>query len=377
MEQIPLWLWGVLGLLVAALVIQLYYYLTVFSKVAFYQPSGRGYVETPEVSVIIAARNEAKNLSQNLPAILQQDYPDYEVVVVNDGSWDNSLEVLETLEKEYPHLKIVDYKEQEKYPKGKKFALMLGIKAAKNEVLLFTDADCIPAGPNWIREMAGSYSSQTQIVLGYSPYTRSNTFLNLIIRYETFTTALLYFSWALKGKAYMGVGRNLSYSKNLFFKVKGFASHQHILSGDDDLFVNETATKTNVAIQLNPESFVSTDPKTNWGDWMRQKTRHMSTGKYYKSGDKVRLGLYYGSLLCFYASLIASLILCLPYTELLQAIAIFYGLRLMVQYIIGFMAAKRLKETSLLFFLPFLDLFFIFYFLINGSRALFVKQKVW
>jgi cellulose synthase/poly-beta-1,6-N-acetylglucosamine synthase-like glycosyltransferase len=377
MENIAPWVWLIAGIFVLTLLVQLYYYLAVFSKLAFYTATPKGYGEQTGVSVIIAARNESKNLSKNLPAILEQEYPDYEVVVVNDGSWDDSIEVLEAFERQYPHLRIVDYKEQEKYPKGKKFALMLGIKAAKHEVLLFTDADCMPAGPQWLSLMVSNYLTGKQIVLGYSPFTRNSTLLNLVIRFETFTTAMLYFSMALKGKAYMGVGRNLSYTKSLFFKVKGFASHQHIMSGDDDLFVNETATATNTAIELHPDSFVRTEPKTTWGDWMRQKTRHMSTGKYYKSADKRRLGMFYGSWALFYVTLMASIIFFVNQPQLLQTIAALYGIRLLVQYIIGYMAAKRLKENSLLFFLPVLDVFFVFFFLINGTRALFVKPKVW
>lgn len=159
--------------------------------------------------------------------------------------------------------------------------------------------------------------------------------------------------------------------------MKGFASHQHIMSGDDDLFVNETATATNVAIEIHHDSFVTTEPKTTWGDWMHQKARHMSTGKYYKPSDKLRLGLFYSSWVAFYCSLIAANVLLLPYPDLLKAIAALYGIRLLVQYIIGYMAAKRLKENSLLYFLPFLDLVYVFYFLVNGTRALFVKPKVW
>jgi poly-beta-1,6-N-acetyl-D-glucosamine synthase len=376
MPEIPFYAWLIIAILALALLVQLYYYLAVFSRLAFFKAPQKTFSSEP-VSVIIAARNEAKNLMKNLESILRQEYPSYEVVVVNDGSWDSTLEVLEAYEKEYPHLKIVNYKEQEKYPKGKKFALMLGIKAAAHETLVFTDADCVPASPNWLQQMAGNYGSKKAIVLGYSPYNRYPNLLSLMISFETFTTAMLYFSWALKKKPYMGVGRNLSYQKQLFFKVKGFASHQHVLSGDDDLFVNETATADNVAVELSPESFVYTEPKKSWGEWMHQKARHMSTGKYYKMSDKVRLGLYYLSLALFYLLFITSLIVCFPFTDLLRTALIFFGLRLVVQYSISYITAKRLKETKLLLFLPLLDLIFIFYFMITASRALFVKSKIW
>lgn len=377
MEVFSPFLLAVLALLALSALVQIYYCLGVFSKLAFFKVGQNPVHPQHPVSVIMAARNESQNLQRNLPLLLEQDYPDFEVVVVNDCSWDSSQELLEEMEKQYPRLKVVNHIEQEKYPKGKKFALMLGIKAAKHDVLLFTDADCTPASKHWLAHMQACHNATAAIVLGYSPYRHYNKFLNLMIRFETFMTALLYFSYALKGKAYMGVGRNLSYTKSLFFKVKGFANHQHIMSGDDDLFVNETASNNNVAVQLHPESFMYSEPKKTWGDWMRQKARHMSTGKYYKTADKVRLGMYYGSLTLFYASLIAALVMSLGLIPVLQGIGALYLFRLLVQGTVFYLAAVRLQEKSLLFFLPLLDFIFIFYFLLTGLRALFIKPKVW
>ncbi|MBI3232587.1 MAG: glycosyltransferase [Bacteroidetes bacterium] len=251
----------VLVLLANCFIIQWLYHLLMFSKLALYKPyKGKPLDNNQPVSVIIAARNEYLNLEKHLPSILEQDYPNYEVIVVNDCSWDQTAVLLERLQSQYPHLHIVTIHEQEKYPTGKKFAVTLGIKAAQNELLVFTDADCKPQSRKWLSLMASNFSHQKQIVLGYSPYSKQSGVLNMFIRFETMLTAMFYFSYALIKDAYMGVGRNLAYKRSLFFSVKGFASHNHIISGDDDLFVNETSTPSNVAIELRKDSFMTSEP---------------------------------------------------------------------------------------------------------------------
>ena len=218
-------------------------------------------------------------LRKYIHVVLEQVYPDFEVIVVNDCSWDESGIYLEELQNKYKHLKIVTIKEQEKYRHAKKFALTLGIKSAKNDILLFTDADCMPASSTWIRDMHAHFNSGTEIVLGYGSYRKEKGFLNKMIRFDTFFIALQYFSFALTGMPYMGVGRNLSYRKSLFFGTKGFARHYHLLSGDDDLFVNENATDKNTEIEIQPDSFTYSDPKKTFGEWFRQKARHIGDRK--------------------------------------------------------------------------------------------------
>jgi biofilm PGA synthesis N-glycosyltransferase PgaC len=359
----------------AACLVQLYYMLAYFSRLAFYKAGkSKETLDFQPVSVIIVARNEHKNLQKNLKVILEQDYPDYEVIVVNNGSWDKSQEYLEQLEEHYAHLKLVKIIEQEKYPKGKKFGLTLGIKAASNEWLLLTDSDCQPAGKNWISSMRKHFVQDTSIVLGYSPYHKKPGVLNLFIRFETFQTALQYLSFALNRKAYMGVGRNLAYRKSLFFSVKGFASHNHIISGDDDLFVNETADQKNTAVCIDPEAFVYSDPKEDFNSWYRQKTRHLHTGKYYNTSSKALLAGLSLSHLLFYSALITGFFI----TDMPYILLIIYGLRLLFQLVIYGCAMKKLRENTLIYFLPLLDLLYFFYYLLLGIRTLFSgKRKTW
>ncbi|MGY4536782.1 biofilm PGA synthesis N-glycosyltransferase PgaC [Mucilaginibacter sp. UYNi724] len=325
------------------------------------------------ISVIISARNEARNLIQNLPYILQQNYPDYEVVVINDCSSDNSHEVLQDIQREFAHLKVVTITEHVRFKTGKKFALTLGIKAAKHEHLLFTDADCKPATLNWITRMAAKFIGDTQIILGYSPYTHTGNLLNPFVRFETLKTALNYLSAALNGNAYMGIGRNLAYTKTLFFGAKGFAAHMHVISGDDDLFVNQNSTATNTVIEIHPDTFTYTDAKTTLGSWFRQKKRHMGVGKLYKNNHRRMLSFDAVSGFLFYVLFI----LCLVFKfEPLLAIGVVV-FRLALQLIIYRKVFKRLACGDLVWSLPFVDMIYYIYLNVFGLIGTFIKTTRW
>ncbi|WP_236634438.1 glycosyltransferase [Pedobacter antarcticus] len=295
------------GALLFCFAIQLYFSLFVHLKLVTVSVEEIPDQSLEPISVIICARNEADNLSQYLPLVLEQNYPNFEVIVVNDRSWDRTREVLETLSEQYKNLKIVKVPEGEKFIAGKKFAVTMGIKAASNEWLVFTDADCSPASPNWLLGMQQPADEQVSIVLGYSPYMRSRGILNSLIRFETFFTAINYLSFALKGMPYMGVGRNMAYKRSLFFKNRGFAAHMHIPSGDDDLFVNANATSRNTEIRINPDAHVWSVPNTTLGAYLRQKKRHFGAGKFYKKSHQFILSLQIIAQFLFYALLTALL----------------------------------------------------------------------
>lgn len=351
--------------------IQLYFYLFWFTGI--FKPASKSPAKEEPVSVILCARNNRKGLEQHLSAILNQRYKEFEVIVVNDGSTDESKDWLDKMDAEFERLKVIHLDIDDRYHRGKKFAQTIGIKAAKHPRLIFTDTDCEPVSEHWIREMSKSYSKGTEIVLGVSNYKRAARFLNWLIQLETFHTALLYVNFALKGRAYMGVGRNLSYQRELFFKVKGFASHQHLISGDDDLFVNETATQNNVSVCLSPEAMTISDPPKNFSAWYRQKMRHFSTGKRYRGRDKFSLGLYYFSLLFFYLFLVATFF----FPNWWQYAIGIFGLRLMVQAIVLHKNMKALQYLPYYFLFPFMDLGMLFIQIFIGIRGYFSKPLAW
>ena len=258
-------------LFIVVVAIQLFYYLIVFGKFAYAKVKKNTPKKTP-VSVIVCAKNEAENVTQFIPLLAEQDYPDFEIVLIDDASSDDTLEIFEAFEKQYSNVRLVKVKNIEAFWGNKKFALTLGIKAAKKEYLLFTDADCYPTSKDWIKEMSSHFTQQKTIILGYGAYEKiSGSFLNKIIRFETMLTAVQCFSWAKMGHPYMGVGRNLAYKKEEFFNVNGFIEHMKIRSGDDDLFINQAAKGKNTTICFTPESFTYSKPKTSFKEWFTQK----------------------------------------------------------------------------------------------------------
>jgi glycosyltransferase involved in cell wall biosynthesis len=351
----PLWLIPIL-FLVSAL-IQLIYYLGVYSKILFYKEKEEK-IHNPPVSVIICARDEETNLEKNLPSILEQEYNNYEVVVVNDSSTDDTDIVLQRFSKKYSHLKTTEIKKDQKFTHGKKLALTIGIKAAKNEWLLFTDADCYPVSKKWIKEMAKNFDDNTSIVLGYGGYQKTPSFLNTLIRFDTIIIALQYFTYALSGFPYMGVGRNMAYRKSIFFKNKGFAGHYHIDSGSDDIFINQTANKHNTKIEISPDSIVRSEPNKNIPGWFKQKKRHLTTARFYNKKTKFRLLTEIFSRLSFYGLFVLSLIF---FTEYYLYIIGIFLIRYIVQLIVFHKITKRLNEKYLLIVSLFYDLLLPFF----------------
>lgn len=331
------------------LVFQLIYQLVSYRRLLFYKAPENDTINAsklPPVSIIICAKNEARNLERFLPTVLEQDYPSFQVVVVNDCSEDRSEEVLEQLRNKYDHLYFTNVKSDPIYRHGKKLAVTLGIKASKYEHLIFTDADCVPPGKEWLKSMAQNFSEEKKIVLGVSPYEQSKGLLGQVIAYETLQTAIAYISSALRGKTYMGLGRNMGYTKSLFYDNKGFSGHTHLLSGDDDLFINKAATKDNVAVELSAKSVITSVPETHWNEWFKQKRRHLTTGKLYKSEQKIRFTIEGAQGLLFYCTFI-TLMAMLSYPLILGGVFIF---RLLMNSTFRIISAKKMHFTKAFFF---------------------------
>jgi len=253
--------------------LQVLVYFLVFGQVAFHRSKPVAMQQWPALSVIVAARNEADNLVEYLPKVLEQDYPNFEVIVVDDCSVDETPDVLRAMQQRYPHLKVTAVKENREFEGGKKFALTLGIKKAANNKLIFIDADCYPTSKNWLKLMSNALD-KSKIVLGYGALEKENSLLNALLQFETATIALQYLGLAKIGMPYMAVGRNLAYHQDLFFENKGFSNHMHLKSGDDDLFINEVATSRNTSVVFNYEAFTYSPAKNTWNNYLKQKTRH-------------------------------------------------------------------------------------------------------
>ncbi|MCK5775579.1 MAG: glycosyltransferase [Bacteroidales bacterium] len=342
----------VFGIFVLAFLVQMLYIWGISARLAFYKSKSDKRIEKP-VSVVVTSKDDYYFLQKYLPLILEQDYPDYEVVLVNDHSDDETDLYLKQLSKKYPHLKVVNMSFSVSFYPGKKFPLSIGIKSAKNDILLLTDADCRVNSKDWIRNMQQGFDESTQIILGYGPYQPQKGLLNTLIRYYSFFTASQYLSFALAKMPYMGVGRNLAYRKSLFYKNKGFISHYKVPSGDDDLFVNETANTKNVKICIHKDAYTYSEPKTTFTQWIQQKRRHLSTGKLYKRKHQFMLSLYPFSLLVFYSLFAWQMISGF----LLYFVMALFTIRLISFLIIQKTTMDKLGEKKLFLTSPLLELF--------------------
>ena len=343
--------WAMLGVLIGAFLAQVIYILTVYVRIPLWKPKPK--TETLEgVSVVVCAKNEERNLRELIPLLMEQNYPTFQVVVVDDNSWDDTQDTLKAFQVSYPNLHCIHLDEDKQQMQGKKFALTLGIKGAKYEQLLLTDADCRPNSKNWILEMtAGLNHNGTDICLGFSPYQKEKGLLNALIRFDAFQAGINFLGLSICGVPYMGVGRNLAYKKELFFKNSGFRSHMHLLSGDDDLFINEVANKQNTTVALIEDSHTFSFAKTTWRDWWVQKKRHLTTANNYKFFHKVLLMIWPSSFTLLWLN---AIIWAVMHNQFLIG-----GGALLLRYLILLVtlhgAMKRLKQRSLFWASPLLE----------------------
>lgn len=355
---------GLLALLLVAFLVQLYFYLRYFWGIIRHRKEVENEEivfneHQPPVSVVICARDEEENLRKFLPFVLEQEYPEYEVIVVNDGSTDLTEDFLSLMTKQYSHLRTTFVPEGATNLSTKKLGVTLGIKAAKYDYILLTDADCMPEGKEWIARMMRNFTDEVEFVLGYGGYLKKKGFLNKLIKYDTLFIAIQYLGMAEAHRPYMGVGRNLAYRKETFFRMKGFASSLNLASGDDDLLVNQGSTKENTVIEVSKESTTWSEPKTKFKNWYIQKERHLSVANNYNFKSKARLAGEPISRGIFYLSaLVLGVIGICTFNWIELGIALLLLLvRFGIQLYVINQSAKTLGEQRFYFTIPLFDLF--------------------
>lgn len=358
--------WGFIGVVF----FQILWYLIVFLRVAIHKNEFKGSgSDLPPVSIVICARNEYNNLMNHLPILLKQDYPKFEIVIVNDCSDDETEFLLRNFQLENDNIAVINFRKNYNFFSGKKFPLSLGIRSAKYDTIVLTDADCYPTSEQWLRGMTKPYSSEsTELVLGYGGYEKRKTLINKLIRFETLHIAMQYIGLALCGLPYMGVGRNLSYKRGLFYKNNGFIYHYKITSGDDDLFVNEVANSQNTRVVIDKEAMTLSIPKTTFKQWIKQKTRHLSTAKHYKFRDKLLLMLYPMTTLAFYT--LFTILMC--YKFYYPVVLSVFGFRLALQMLIFWLASRKFNEHKIWLLTPFLEIILL---IINTFTLSFTRQR--
>jgi poly-beta-1,6-N-acetyl-D-glucosamine synthase len=330
--------------------------------------------EKPGVSVVVCAKNEYENLQKLIPALLSQKYPDFEIILVDDKSSDETYDYAIDLEQREKKFRLLRIDATPDHIHNKKYAITLGVKSAKNDIILLTDADCLPASESWIHEMSKGFSDEKkQFVLGYSQYRSEKSFLSTFINYETLLTGTHYIGIGLLGNPYMGVGRNLAYRKSVFLKNNGFGRLQGIVGGDDDLIINQHARKRNTSIVLSEQAMVYSMPKTSIKDFLLQKTRHLSVGRHYRKSDRLLLGLLITSKCTFWISFIAAIM------AVNQTILIGGGFLLVMVSLLTSISAlkKKTGDNTGIWMFPLLDILYLFYYITTGLKVLFTKKIKW
>ena len=361
MEKIfVIWIWNFsfvelsLLLLVAfSFFVQVYYNLKYFlSATKGKQSEG----DSPDdVSVIVCARNEEANLMELIPVIMEQEFPKFQLIVVNDSSWDDTADILKALQVSYPGMHIIEINEDKQMMQGKKFALTLGIKAAMYDIVLLTDADCRPTGSNWITEMTKGVGERKEIALGFSGYKRYPGYLNKLIRFDAFIAGLNYLGFAKTGRPYMGVGRNLCYTKTAFFRIGGFKTHYKLASGDDDLFVKEASTARNTQNVFHYAAQTISEPHKTFAKWSFQKKRHFTTAPLYKGSVKFSLMLWPFTYFLLWIAVVTLSILY-PNPALWGFLGGFIFVRYVIQFIVLNISCNKLKiSKDILWLFPLLE----------------------
>lgn len=343
-----------MGLFLLCWWMQLRFLWRYFRLVAFAEVPDTGGDEIPSVAIVVCAKNAKDHLSRHLPALLSQEHPDFEIWVIDDWSDDGTAELVKALQSQHVHLNYYHASEACRNYPGKKKALEEGIRQTNKSVVLLTDADCAPNSPHWAMHMSRGLGKQYELSLGYGAYHVQSGWLNRLIQYDTFYTAIQYFGFALAGFPYMGVGRNLAYTRVIFDRSNGFADHLDHFSGDDDLFVNRVAKRENTRVHPSPEAHTTSIPPQSFRGWVKQKVRHQSAGGRYKEEDLLRLGLLHGSQ--FFMYILGILLLWEPSWRW-WALSLL-GLRWIFQWLIYLKIFHRFGIGRKFYFIPCYEIFF-------------------
>lgn len=359
---------------ISSAAIQSLFFILVLIAFLVYKHPKKTANEIPGISVVICAKNEFDNLKALIPKLLDQAFKSFEIILVDDRSVDDTYEYAINLEQKEEKFKLVRIDSTPDHINNKKYAITLGVRAAKFDHIILTDADCIPETDQWVNEISQGFGTdKKKFVIGYSQYLKTNGLLNYFIKYETLLTAINYLGIGLLGRPYMAVGRNIGYRKSFFLENNGFGKFQSVVGGDDDLLVNQYAKRKNTSFILSPASTIYSKPKTKLSEYILQKTRHLSVGKHYRKTDKLLLGLLSLSKIIFWISFIAAIM------SVFQTYFVLGGFLLVMVLLLTslLMFKKKTGDKSSIWMFPFLDIIFIFYYISTGLKVLFTKKVRW
>lgn len=350
---------AILILFVATTAIQLAYYYIVYGKFVFRRKKEALSLREVPLSVVVVVRDNASQVLQTLPRLLEQQYPNYEIVVVNDRCPDEqSLFAINEYRKRYSNVKFIDLRDAVSTSRGYKMATSMGIKCASYDNIVVTGPDCLPSSEHWLANISQKFQNSKKIVLGYSTFIKRKTPYNIFLHFDKVVGALQYFSHALWNSTYRGDFNNIAFARNLFYNQKGFTSFNHLEWGEEDLFISRIATPTNVSVEYSPESSIIKQNIPSYGYWRLHKISLFYTRKFNSLKNKLLLSFYNITNLLFYTLLVFGIVFCLKAPAILYSIIGVAVARIASLYIVFGIGAKKLNERQIIPHLLFYDLLF-------------------
>ena len=357
--------------------IQLVYYYVIYGRFAFYRKKAAlGFRDIP-ISVVIVVRDDAAQVLQTLPYLLEQQYAFFEIVIVNDRSRDeNSLLAIKEYKERYPNIKIVDLSTAVSTSRGKKMAISMGIKCASYDHILLTSPNCKPASRQWLSLMAQNFQFQHRIVLGYNTFDKKKGPYSHFLHFDNLVSAMQYFSHALMHSTYRGDINNLAFIRPLFYQQKGFISYNHLLYGEEDIFIYRAATKNNTAIEFSPDATTVRQHTPQYRFWRMHKISLFFTRKYNSLKNRLLLGFYELTNLLFYVFLVLAILAALHQPLALYIILGIAALRIASMYVVMGISAKKLQEKQIIPYFLFYDILFSLLNPLYWLSAKFNHQKI-
>lgn len=359
------------GVLFLSFIFLILYYSLIYLRLGIFKNKKREEKRTREpVSVVVYTKNQAYLLKDKLFSLLEQEYPDYEVIVVNHASQDETSFVLKVYTETYKNLKIVDIKEDVNVFQGRKYPLSIGIKCAKNDIIILTDTESVPSGYHWITEMESRFTKGVNIVLGYVSREATKKLLNGFSQYTYAEESASYMGFALLRAPYMGNGKNLAVRRSFFFNKGGFINHYAISEGYDVLFVNQNSTPSNTRLSLSEDSFVTAKSFPLFEDLVRHRKHQIKLYFHFKAKDKFLQILYPLMNIVYYVLFAILLLIDFPYELLLGTLVLKFGWHIFSFY----KYSKRFKQKKVFIFAPLYEFFFLIFDLFLAIPA-FIKRS--
>lgn len=335
--------------------LQVIYWLIFYLKFAISKPSKKSPKRIP-VSVILYVKNQMSEIVDVLPKLLSQQYHDFEVVIVNNASTDDTLEICKEFASLYPNIRIVDVINNEAFWGSKRYALTLGIKASRHEYLLFVDCDTQIPSDNWLWQMSAQFTLNKTIVLGMTQYTKSKDFFNKWIRFEHTFTQLQNFSFSRFVTPYNLVAKNVGYKKEEFYKVNGFIEHMNDVQNEQEFLLKKIATSKNVTVCDEPLSTIFIPTPKNNKEWKIEKKRQLKVLKQMSFGAKFLHTLHHLTRIILLP--ITVILLCWLYQPIV--VLSIYFILFLLRWLVFSLALNKFNQKDIKIWYPIFEMFTIF-----------------